>query len=336
MEDAYSDTMRKKIREWFFSEVLPRCRPGARVVAIGTRFHHADLLAELEETGRYKTIKLSAVAEEDDELGRAPGTFLWDDQPGSYPYADFLRAQQEVQPPRVWASLFMNRPTPEEGSLFKTDWLKKYHNPPARDSLKTYIAVDFATTDGAGDYTAIVAFGVDPQGDMFILDLWRRQASPDVSVDALLDMVRDFKPFVVVTEAGGLKNAIGPFLKERMSQRKIFAYVETIRSRHAKEIRAQSIAGRMAVRGIYLSAQASWLSDFVSEMLSFPAGKHDDMVDCCSLLGQLLGNLASGTALVSPEPKKVLSTDPALCNVTLTDLFEANERRSKRSGGRIW
>ena len=71
MEDAYSDNIRQKISDWFYGEVLPRARPGARVVGIGTRFHHADLFAELEASGRYKVIRLSAVAEEDDELGRA-------------------------------------------------------------------------------------------------------------------------------------------------------------------------------------------------------------------------------------------------------------------------
>jgi hypothetical protein len=35
-------------------------------------------------------------------------------------------------------------------------------------------------------------------------------------------MMRDYKPLVVVTEAGGLKNAIGPFLKERMNQRGLY------------------------------------------------------------------------------------------------------------------
>jgi predicted phage terminase large subunit-like protein len=196
--------------------------------------------------------------------------------------------------------------------------------------------VDFATSEGKGDYTAIVAFGVPPAGDIFVLNVWRRQASPDVSVDALLDMVRDFKPLVVVTEAGGLKNAIGPFLKERMNQRRIYAAVETIPSRHTKEIRAQSIAGRMAVRGLFLPAQASWLADFVSELLAFPAGPNEDMVDCCSLLGQLLGQLVPGSEPVKKEPPKVLSTDPALCSVTLTDLFEQADRRNKRGSARIY
>ena len=165
MEDAYSENIRQKISDWFYGEVLPRCRPGARVVGIGTRFHHADLFAELEASGRYKVIRLLAVAEEDDELGRPVGTYLWDDQAGTYPYADFLRQQREVQPPRVWASLFMNRPSPVEGAFFKASWLKTFHNQPPRENLKTYIAVDFAVTESAtADFTAIMVFGLDPAG----------------------------------------------------------------------------------------------------------------------------------------------------------------------------
>jgi hypothetical protein len=117
------------------------------------------------------------------------------------------------------------------------------------------------TDSAAADYTAIAVLGLDPAGDIFVLDAWRRQADAATSVDALLDMVRDWKPLVVVTESGQLKNALAPFLKERMHQRRIYAALETIPSRHAKEVRAQSIAGRMAVRGLFLPAQAEWRAD---------------------------------------------------------------------------
>jgi hypothetical protein len=40
MDEAYSDNVRQKVSEWFFSEVLPRLRPGGKVVGIGTHFHH--------------------------------------------------------------------------------------------------------------------------------------------------------------------------------------------------------------------------------------------------------------------------------------------------------
>ena len=147
-----------------------------------------------------------------------------------------------------------------------------------------------------------------------------------MSVDQLLDMVRDWRPMVVVAEAGGLKNAIGPFLKERMNQRKIYTAVETIPSRHVKEIRAQSIAGRMAVRGLFLPAHAEWLEDFRSEVLTFPTST-DDQVDCLSAFWPAVGPAGAGSEPAKKEPPKVLSTNPELCTVTLSDMFQQAERR---------
>ena len=195
MDDAYSESTRRGISDWFYGEVLPRLRPGGKVVGIGTRYHHQELFAELEASGRYKVIKLTAIAEEGDELGRPVGTYLWADQPDVYPFADFLSQQREVLPPRIWASQFMCKPSPIEGAILKASWLKTYHNPPSRDTMKTYIAVDFAVTESVkADFTAIVVFGLDPSSDIFVLQVWRRQADAATSVDALLDMVRDWKP----------------------------------------------------------------------------------------------------------------------------------------------
>jgi predicted phage terminase large subunit-like protein len=336
MDDAYSESTRRGISDWFYGEVLPRLRPGGKVVGIGTRYHNQELFAELEASGRYKVIKLTAVAEEGDELGRPVGTYLWADQPDTYPFAGFLQQQQEVLPPRIWASQFMCKPSPTEGAFFRASWLKTYHNLPPRENLKTYIAVDFAVTESVkADFTAIVVFGLDPGSDVFVLHVWRRQCDAATSVDALLDTVRDWKPMCVVTEAGGLKNAIGPFLNERMRQRHIYAQIETIPSRHAKEIRAQSIAGRMATRGLFLPSEAPWLSDFVNEALAFPTTT-DDQVDCLSLFGQLLDRLVPGREAVKKEPPKILSLDPAIpSTVTMDGLWRENDRHWRQSSRRI-
>ena len=117
-----------------------------------------------------------------------------------------------------------------------------------------------------------------------------------------------------------------------MSERHTYAYLKKIPSRHAKDIRAQAIRGRMAVKGLYLPVQADWLSAFYREVLSFPAGKNDDLVDCLSLCGQVLHHLAPGRPLEPEKPRpKIISTDPNTCNVSLLDLFEANERKYKHS-----
>jgi hypothetical protein len=40
------------------------------------------------------------------------------------------------------------------------------------------------------------------------------------------------------------------------------------------------------------------------ELLSFPAGKHDDQVDALGLIGQLLDQMVPGQAPKKPEPSK--------------------------------
>ena len=121
-----------------------------------------------------------------------------------------------------------------------------------------------------------------------------------------------------------------------MNQRGIWAAVETIPSRHAREIRAQSIAGRMAVRGLFLPAQGAWIEDFRRELLEYPSSRWDDCVDLCSLLGQLLDHLSHGSAPNPKEEQKRLMIG-GVSTVCMEDLWKEEERRSSkyRSSGRI-
>jgi hypothetical protein len=72
-----------------------------------------------------------------------------------------------------------------------------------------------------------------------------------------------------------------------------------------KAVRAQSIRGRMAMLGLYVRQGAPWFADLRAELLSFPAGKHDDQVDALGLVGQLLDRISAKPKLdfsVVPRP----------------------------------
>ncbi len=55
--------------------------------------------------------------------------------------------------PRVWSSLYQQRPAPEEGAYFKREWLKFYRSDPLKPfsvpgvPLRLYGASDYAVTD---------------------------------------------------------------------------------------------------------------------------------------------------------------------------------------------
>jgi predicted phage terminase large subunit-like protein len=56
----------------------------------------------------------------------------------------------------------------------------------------------------------------------------------------------------------------------------------------------------MELDGLYVPTQAHWYPAFLSEMLNFPAGKHDDQVDALGLIGQLLDRLSKGVPYRAP------------------------------------
>ena len=57
----------------------------------------------------------------------------------------------------------------------------------------------------------------------------------------------------------------------------------------------------MALEGLYVPTTAPWFAEFKRELLSFPAGKHDDQVDAFGLVGQLLDQMVPGQ---KPEPQQ--------------------------------
>ena len=54
----------------------------------------------------------------------------------------------------MWAALFQQRPTPEEGDYFKGEWLRPCAAIIDTQILRIYGASDYAVTADGGDYTA--------------------------------------------------------------------------------------------------------------------------------------------------------------------------------------
>jgi len=97
---------------------------------------------------------------------------------------------------------------------------------------------------------------------------------------------------------------VGPFLVKRMLDTGSYTVREQFPTRGDKAIRAQSIRGRMAMQGLHVHKDAPWLSDFISELMSFPVGVHDDQVDALGLVGQLMDRIGMGDAPKEQAVKK--------------------------------
>lgn len=288
-EEADSQTRRDKVWDWYQDDLQTRLKPSAAVILVQTRWHEDDLAGRLleHEPDAWRVVSLPMVAEgPNDPLGRKPGEYLWGDD--EYGYAADIRQRQPRMLARTWAALYQQRPAPETGSYFLKEWLRPVASLPPRESLRIYGASDYAVTDDGGDYTVHVVVGMDSDGRLWLLDLWRGQTDSSVWVDAFCDLVRKWRPIGWAEETGQIRAGVGPFLERRMRERQAYIARRQFPTRGDKSVRAQSIRGRMALDGLCIPADAAWRADLEAELMSFPAGKHDDQVDALGLVGQLL------------------------------------------------
>lgn len=303
-EDAESKRIRDSRWAWYIDDFSARLKPGARRVIMHTRWHDDDLAGrvkrQLADLSRpFAELKLPAEAKDNDPLGREPGQFLWD-EPAGYNYGAFLRARKQESDSRTWASLYQQDPVPDEGDYFKAEWLIPVQNIPPRDEMRVYGGSDYAVTSNGGDYTVHAVLGVDYDGSPYLLDLWRKQAASDEWIDAWCDLVLKWKPFGWAEEQGQIRSGVGPFLDRRSRERRAYVTRDQFPTRGDKAVRAQSFRGLIATRGLRVPAQASWRADVEAELLRFPAGVHDDIVDALGLIGQLLDTIQA-----MPRPEKI-------------------------------
>lgn len=292
-QDADSELIRDRTWDWYINDFRTRLVPGAREIIIQTRWHEDDLAGRALNHSHWETISLPAIAEENDPLGRTVGQPLWDDD---YGYGQQLIDLQKSTPARTWSALYQQRPAPEDGDYFKAEWLRPYTVAPDRETMRVYGGSDYAVTADGGDYTVHVVVGIDPAGRMYLLDLWRKQAASDEWVEAFCDLVLKWKPLGWAEEQGQIRAGVGPYLDRRSRERRAYVVRDAFPTRGDKAVRAQSIRGRMGSVGLHVPDGALWYPAFRSELLSFPAGKHDDQVDALGLVGQLLDKMHSGRA----------------------------------------
>ena len=70
-----------------------------------------------------------------------------------------------------------------------------------------------------------------------------------------------------------------------MRERRAYVARHPFPTRCDKAVRARSIRGRMALDGLRVPKTASWHQAFEVELLTFPAGRHNDQVDALGLSG---------------------------------------------------
>ena len=159
------------------------------------------------------------------------------------------------------------------------------------DALDKYGIVDLATTKNKdSDYTVITSFARTPDNRLLVIDMLRsKMEGPDI-IPAIKRAIDKNKLQYVGIERQGFQTTI-----IQMAQRSGIR-VKNLKTDKDKVTRALPLAARMESGDVYLQRDTHWLPEVEREIMTFPAGAHDDIIDTLSYGVQLLQEKRSWSA----------------------------------------
>lgn len=303
--EAESKTIRDKIYNEWQDTFYSRLTADASVIVIMTRWHEDDLAGRLlkEKTLPWEEIRIPAIAEDNDLLGREPGEALAPEIGKDIEWADKTKA---VAGSRGWAALYQQRPTPAGGNVFKRSWIKHYV-PSLDKKIELGLGDDvvilprlfdrqaqswdctFKDTDSS-DFVSGQVWG-KKRADFYLLDRYHERMGIVETMKAIRYMTSKWpkaRGIYIEDKANG--TAVIEMLKTKISG------IVPVNPEGGKEVRANAVAPFWEAGNVYLPHPllAPWVNDFVEELIAFPNAENDDDVDSMT---QALNKMAGKTSL---------------------------------------
>jgi len=295
--EAESKLMRDKCWDWYTSVVLSRLHKDSKQVVIMTRRHEDDLCWKILEH------------DDDREVINIPVFNVdWSTiRPERFP-VEFIEEKRKVSWERDFQALYMWNPLDLEGWSFTRDMFRTYDITKIRDNtwninnnIKIVSFIDPAiSTKQTADYTAIVTIGIDVRNnDIYILDIYHAQVEPDDIIDNLFRIVWQYNPCRVGIEVVQYQKMLALEIQKQMRIRNMFFVLDEVRPMWEKEARIKSVLqARYSNKTVYHSLICNELE---YELLKFPSGKNDDIIDALSWAVRLLESVNIGKKLVKEQ-----------------------------------
>lgn len=314
VREAESEAIRQATLTWWDQAMSTRLndpKTGARVVVM-QRVHDADLAGHLIEQGGYvhlnlpmeyepETVNFTGFGTRDPRT--EAGELLAPDRVGPDEVAD-LKVRLGS---RAYAGQFQQRPTPREGGTFKRHWWQRYSDLPKLAKVEQYLDSAFKTGVG-NDFSVIATWGTDGQGNLYVIDVWRRRVEyPDLMqachVEHAEHARRATTVSLVIEDKASGQSAIQTLsrplpIESGATLPRLPVIAQPVAAGESKEARAEGVSPMVEARRVFLPEAASWVDDFIEEHAAFPAGAHDDQVDTTSMAIARLGRFRGGMTWV--------------------------------------
>ena len=158
--------------------------------------------------------------------------------------------------------------------IARSHWIK--------NEIRTiYMAVDPAISEKTtADYFAIAVIGVDKQGEIWVLDVFRDRISDiDLQVDKIIEYARQWKPDKIKVEAVAYQAGLAKAVQKKAAAARVHLPIFKVTPDKDKFRRAVIHSANFAGGLVHIRTDMQFFETFVKEILDFPVGEHDDMWD---------------------------------------------------------
>lgn len=273
-EEAYSETRREAIWNWYQSTFMTRLEPHGAIVLMMTRWHDDDLAGRLlrKEPGQWEVVTLPALAEAGDALGREIGEPLWPQRFG----VEELKPYREMSP-RWWAAMYQQRPLVSEGAIAKREWFAIIDAMPTGNRQEARAWDLAATAKKNADFlcgSKVVRVG----GLWVVADMSRSQFDPAGVLQRIQSVaLQDGRGVSVGIEQE--PGASGKMTVAHIAQLLAGHRVQALQPSGDKVFRALPMLDQAKIGNVKL-LRGAWNDTFLQEVECFGTGVgHDDQVD---------------------------------------------------------
>lgn len=261
-----SQTVRNWVWDWYTSVALSRLHQNSWQVLVMTRWWEDDLFWRILwlEPDEWEIINIPVLE--------------WDTTifPERFPL-EFIEKKRKVMWERDFQSLYMGDPINEWWWDFNKEQFNYYEAIPENLDIVTFIDPAISQKQEA-DNTAIVTIWLDKQSNkIYVLEVNAWKKLPDEIIDDVFQTYLKWKPKRVWIEVVQYQKMLALEIKKQMNLRNIYFVLDEIRPQWEKEARIRSILQPRYSNHNILHHNS--FMDLELELLKFPNGKHDDMID---------------------------------------------------------
>ena len=248
--------------------------PGKPQIIIGTRWHFDDL---------YQLI----LDEHRDEFNILIRRAIKDDGTAWFPTRLSLKVLESIKQKQGTAHFsrqYQNEPIDDETATFKHRDFKRVKWDEIKDKPMNWcLAIDPSEAGEYSDFAAFVLMGIDGYRNLYVRHITRQKMTYSDIINETFRLFTLFQPRRIALETVFAQKTIMHEMNNEQKRRGTWLPIEEIKKRDtSKEERIKALAPFYEFGHIFHVAECPQLDEYEYELLKFPSGKHDDVIDAAA------------------------------------------------------